>query len=103
MHWAAIVFGWPAAFTSVVLSCSGLAIDRAAYVWAGAFVGLPFMFYLFLTPGFWMFATMAALCHFGAAVALARRSRVLAWMLFLPTPLLMWYVATAVLSGSLSS
>jgi hypothetical protein len=53
------------------------------------------MFYLFLTPLFGPLAAAAALCHFGAAVAL-RRSTVLAWLLFIPTPLVTFAAYAAV-------
>jgi hypothetical protein len=94
MNWVPIVFGWPAALTSMVVSAVGLTLRRPAIVWLGALVGLPFMFYLFLTPLFGPLAAAAALCHFGAAVAL-RRSTVLAWLLFVPTPLVTLSAAVA--------
>jgi len=96
MHWAAIVFGWPAAFTAVALSAVGLVIRRPALVWAGAGVGLPFMLYLLGAPRFWFLPAAAAPCHFAAASALARGSARLAWLLFLPTPLLTGYVLAVV-------
>lgn len=96
MHWSAIVFGWPAAVTSIVLSTFGLLLRRPLLVWIGAFVGLPFMLYLFGTPRFWLFAAVAAPCHFSAARAAARHSRLLAWLLFVPTPVVTWYAAAAI-------
>ena len=96
MHWAAIVFGWPAALSSIVLSTVGLVIRWPMFVAVGAVVGLPFMFYLFMTPRFWLVALTAAPCHLCAALALARGRVILAWLLFLPAPLLTWYVAAAV-------
>jgi hypothetical protein len=99
MHWAAIVFGWPGALTSIVVSAVGLLIRRGFLVWVGACVGLPFMFYMFLTPRFWWLAAIAASCHFGAALAASRRSMLLGWLLFLPTPLVTWHIA-AVISAS---
>jgi len=96
---AAIVFGWPAALTSILLSGAGLVFRRPAFVWVGAIVGLPFMFYLFLTPRFWLLAAVAAPCHFAAALALARRSALLAWLFFIPTPSVATYVAAAIAGG----
>ncbi len=99
MRWLVpIVFGWPAAYASIALSSVGLVLRRPAVVWLGAFVGLPFMFYLFLTPRFGPLALLAALCHFVAAVVL-RRSTLLAWLLFIPTPLVTWYLAAAIAAG----
>jgi hypothetical protein len=99
MEWTTMVFGWPGALTSIMVTSVGLILRRASLVWVGAFVGLPFMFYLFATPRFWPFAAVAAPCHFGAAAAMARRSRLLAWLLFIPTPLFTWYVATLIAGG----
>jgi len=132
MHWAAIVFGWPAALTALALSASGLALRRPALVWAGAIVGLPFMLYLMGAPRFWFLPAIAAPCHFAAAAVLGRagrprghapltegspfdpstslaslavprarrapllRAELVAWLLFLPTPLLTAYVAVVV-------
>lgn len=96
MHWAAIVLGWPAALTSILVSGVGLVLRRAVFVWVGALAGLPFMLYLVGTPRFSPLAAIAVLCHFAAAVALARRSTLLAWLPFLPTPALTWYVAAAI-------
>ena len=95
MHWAAIVFGWPGAITSIAVSTVGLLVQRVVLVVIGALVGLPFMFYLFATPRFWLLAVVAAPCHFAAAAAVARRWKLLAWLLFVPTPLVTWYVAAA--------
>lgn len=95
MHWAAIVFGWPAAFTAVLVSTAGLVVRFPALVAVGAVVGFPFMYYLFATPRFWQAAAIAAPCHFAAAMALAIQRPLLAWALFAPTPALTWYVAIA--------
>ena len=96
MHWAAIVFGWPAAFAAVLVSTTGLVLRFPALVAAGAVVACPFMYYLFATPRFWQVALIAAPCHFAAARALARQRPLLAWALFAPTPALTWYVAATV-------
>ncbi len=96
MHWAAIVFGWPGALAAVAMSAGGLLIKRPALVWAGASLGLPFMVYLAGAPRFWFVPAVAVPCHFAAAVALGRRFTGLAWLLFMPTPLLTFYVATVV-------
>lgn len=100
MHWAAIVFGWPAALTSIAVSGAGLLSQRAALVWIGAIIGLPFMYYLLGTPRFWPAAAAAVLTHFAAAVAVGLRWRLLAWLLFLPAPLLTSYVAAALTAGA---
>jgi hypothetical protein len=98
MHWAAIVFGWPAAFTAIIVSTAGLVLRLPALVSVGAVVGFPFMYYLYATPRFWPFAAVAVPCHFAAAVFLIRHPRV-AWVLFLPTPLLTWCVAAVITRG----
>ncbi len=98
MHWAAIIFGWPAASTAIGASAAGLLLRWPVLVLIGALVGLPFMYYLFATPRFWMFAALASLCHFAAVAAVARRPP-LAGALFLPTPLLTWWVAAMITRG----
>jgi hypothetical protein len=97
MHWAAIVFGWPGALSSIALSIIGLLLRRPVLVVMGAVVGLPFMLYLFATPRFWAFAAIAAQCHLGAGVALWKGRALVAWLLFIPTPLLTSYVAAVVI------
>ena len=99
MHWAAIVFGWPGALSSIALSTIGLLLRRPVLVVAGAVVGLPFMFYLFATPRFSAFAAVVALFHLGAGVALWKRRTLVAWLLFIPTPLLTSYVAALVIGS----
>ena len=66
----------------------------------GAAAGLPFMFYLFGTPRFWPFAASAVPMHLAAAAALWQRLGPVAWLLFIPTPLLTGYVG-AVVAGYL--
>ena len=98
MHWAAVLFGWPAAITSVLASTAGLALRRPLLVWLGLLVGFPFMVYLLLTPRLWLFAAVALPCHVGAA-GLARRSPAVAWLLFLPTVLATVSTAVLVIRG----
>ena len=99
MHWSAIVFGWPFAIGAIVLSAMGLLIRRASLVWVGACVGFPFMFYMFGAPRFWWLAAAAAPCHFAAAVAVSRRRLLLGWLLFVPTPVVTWYIAAIISAG----
>ena len=99
MHWVAMVFGWPGAITAIALSSVGLLLRRSALVWLGALIGLPFMLYIFGSPRFWWLAAVAAPCHIGAAAVASRRNLVLAWLLFLPTPVVTWYLAAAISAG----
>lgn len=84
MHWAAIVFGWPAVLTSIAVTILGLTAKRAALVVAGAVIALPFMFYLFASPRFTWIAVPVAVMHFASAYALHRGRVLLAWGGFLP-------------------
>ena len=97
MLWPAIVFGWPAAFSSIAITAVGLIGRRPWLVAVGAAVGGPFMFYLFGTPRFGVFAAFAWVCHLGAATALWRTRTRVAWLLFAPTVALTFYVALLVL------
>jgi hypothetical protein len=97
MELVAVVFGWPAVITSVLLTLRGIAISRWRLVIAGASLGSPFLFYLFLTPRFRLVALPVALLHFGAAQAVARSHRVAALALVAPFVVLAFVVAALVL------
>lgn len=84
MHWAAIVFGWPAVIASIAVTTAGLIAKRAALVAAGATVALPFMSYLFASPRFTWIAIPIVVMHFGSAFAIQRGRTLLAWCGFLP-------------------
>ena len=97
MPLVAVVFGWPAVITSILLTLTGIAISRWHLVMGGAAVGSPFLFYLFLTPRFRLVALPVALLHFGAAQAVARGHRVAALALVAPFVALAVVVAALVL------
>ena len=80
----AVVFGWPAVISSILLTLAGIAAARWQVVLGGAAVGSPFLFYLLLTPRFRLVALPVALLHFGAALAVARGRRVAAFALVAP-------------------
>jgi hypothetical protein len=97
MPLVAIVFGWPAVITSLLLTLTGIARSRWRLVIGGAAAGSPFLFYLFLTPRFRLVALPVALLHFGAARAVARGHRVAALALVAPFVVLATVVAALVL------
>src|SRR6267142_5467519 len=97
MPLVAVVFGWPAVITSIVLTLAGIAASRWRLVLGGAVVGSPFLFYLFLTPRFGSVALPAALLHFAAVPAVARGHRVAALALAAPFVALAMVVAQLVL------
>jgi hypothetical protein len=93
---AIVVFGWPAVVASVVLTSCGIALRRPALALAGAIVAVPFMLYLFASPGARWIAPPVALAHFATPFALRRSGRGLAALLLLPFVLLAAYIATLV-------
>lgn len=97
MPLVAVVFGWSAVVTSIVLTLAGIAVSRWHLVLGGAVVGSPFLFYLFLTPRFRLIAVPVALLYFGAAWALARGYRLAALALVAPFVALAMVVAQFVL------
>jgi len=94
----AVVFGWPAVISSILLTLTGIAVARWQVVLGGAAVGSPFLFYLLLTPRFRLVALPVALLHFGAAVAVAHGRRVAAFALVAPFVALAAIVAALVRS-----
>ena len=47
---AAVIFGWPAVFASIVLVAMGIATGRSRLTIAGAIVACPFLLYLSGAP-----------------------------------------------------
>jgi hypothetical protein len=94
----AVVFGWPAVISSILLTLAGIAVARWQVVLGGAAVGSPFLFYLLLTPRFRLVALPVALLHFGAALAVARGRRAAAFALVAPFVALAAIVAALVRS-----
>lgn len=99
MSWVPVIFGWPGALTSILLSAVGLVLKRPALVLAGAVVGLPFMFYVSGLPGTELLGILASASHFGAAAAMWRRRRLAASLLFVPTPTVTSYIAWLLMFG----
>jgi hypothetical protein len=89
----AAIFGWPAVIASVALALVGVATTRAKMVLAGAIVGCPFLFYLFLTPRFRWVAPPAAALLFVAVRAAVRRQRGKAFLFVAPYVGLVAFVA----------
>ena len=81
---AAVIFGWPAAFASIVLAAIGIATGRFGPSIAGAIVACPFLLYLSGAPALrWVSATSGVLL-FLAAVAVAQGQRGAAVLLLVP-------------------
>ena len=81
---AAVIFGWPAVFASIVLVAMGIATGRSRLTIAGAIVACPFLLYLSGAPRLrWVSATSGMLL-FLAALAVARRQRWVAVLLVVP-------------------
>jgi hypothetical protein len=81
---ASILFGWPVIVLSILVPFSGILYKRATWVLIGAFLAIPFSFYLGATPRFhWMGMFLPAL-HLAAAYAVQQGRRWLACLILLP-------------------
>jgi hypothetical protein len=98
MSWFVIALGWPAVIVSFLLTLLAIARSSSKFAVTGALFALPFMLYLFATPRFRLVALAAFGSHLAAAYALRRRSRTVAFMLFLPFVCLAAFVAALVVN-----
>jgi hypothetical protein len=78
-----LMFGWPAVVAAIVLTSVGIARMRADFVLGGAFLAIPFLFYLFLSSFQWVVFAVGALL-FGASRAVARGHSRAAWAMIAP-------------------
>jgi hypothetical protein len=95
---AAVIFGWPAVFASLVLAIAGIATERSRLVFAGAIVASPFLLYLLVTPRLRWIAMPVAVLLFLAPGAVARRQRRTAVVLLVPYLCVCAFVAYLVLN-----
>jgi hypothetical protein len=92
-----IIFGWPAIITSLLLSVSGLALRKPWLLVIAGVLAIPFAWYLSGYPAIRTPAALLPLFQFGAAWALQREKKVLAWVLLSPLAIITVVLAVAVL------
>src|SRR5689334_10979864 len=85
------LFGFHGAFLSLVLSVIGILKNRALFLLLGMLLFLPFCYYLDGTPRF-DGTIVLSLFHLGAAYAVRRKWNWLAWILLIPSVVLILFV-----------
>jgi hypothetical protein len=95
---AAVIFGWPAVFTSLGFLAAGIVTGRSRVGLVGALVACPFLLYVSGAPRLRWFALACALLLFASVVTIARQRRWAAALLAAPYVGLCGYVAHLVLN-----
>jgi hypothetical protein len=95
---APILFGWPFIILSILASAAGILTKRAAWLLLGAFLAVPFAFYIGGTPRFRIVGFFLPLLHLAAALAVQKGWRRLAWLFILPYVALAAWLAWTVLN-----
>ncbi len=93
-----IIFGWPAIIASLLLSVVGLALRKPWLLVTAGVLAIPFSWYLSGYPAIRTPAALLPLFQFGAAWALWREKKVLAWVLLAPLAMITVFLAVVVLS-----
>lgn len=94
---AEIIFGWPAAFVSILAALIALAGRWPKILLVALLIATPFQFYLAATPRFRVPAILAFACFATAVLALRKQREALALTLVLPFLGLVAVVAYVVL------
>jgi hypothetical protein len=93
-----VIVGWPAVMASITLVLIGVIRARSRVALAGAFLGCPFLFYLFASPGVGWLSLIVGVLYLGASHAVAQSRRGLATALATPFVALAGFVAWLVLN-----
>jgi hypothetical protein len=80
----AVLLGWPAILTALVLCVAGIVRARAKWLVAAAVLITPISLYLAATPRLQWIALLIPLLLVGASIALHRSQQWLTWALFIP-------------------
>ena len=79
-----ILFGFPAAFVSLLLSVIGILKQKFWLVIIGAVLFIPFSYYLSGAPGSYRLPFLLPLFLIGSALAVRAGKKLWAWILLLP-------------------
>ena len=93
-----VLFSWPAIILSILILITGLLLERAVWVLAGAILTIPFALYLSATPRFRFVGIVLPLVLLAAAYAVQRGRRLLAWLFLLPYIAVTVWLAWSVLN-----
>ena len=92
----ALLFGFPAAFLSLILSVIGVLKQKYWLVLIGAILFVPFVYYLSGAPGTYRLPLLLPLFQAASGAALRAGKKAWAWILLLPSLLaVLWVVAVA--------
>ncbi len=89
--------GWPAIILSLLCGCLGIRLQKATLVLVGAVVGMPFAWYLSMTPAGLYIGPLLPVLQLGAAYAVLRQRQRVAWLLLVPVGVVAVYLAYAVI------
>ena len=92
-----ILFGFPAAFASLLVSAIGIHKEKYWLVLIGAVLFIPFSYYLSGSPSLHGFPIILQLFQLVSAAAVREKNRLFAWLLLLPAFLSTLLVVGAVL------
>lgn len=93
----ALLFGFPVAFISLLLSVIGVLKDKYWLVIMGAVLFVPFSYYLFGASGANGFALLPPLFLMASAAAVREKNRLWAWIFVAPSLLETLWVPGVVL------
>lgn len=89
----AMLFGFPAAFLSLLVSTIGILKEKFWLVILGALLFIPFTYYLYGAPGSAGLPILLPLLQFGSAAAVYKKNKLWAWLLLAPSFLATLWVA----------
>lgn len=91
-----IVFGFPAAFFSLLISALGILREKYGLVILGAILFVPFSYYLSGAPGSAGLPLLLPVFQVGSALAVRENKNRWAWILFAPALLVtLWVLGVA--------
>jgi hypothetical protein len=79
-----LIFGFPAAFLSLLLSAIGVLKEKYWLVIIGALLFVPFSYYLSGSPGLAGLPILLPGFQVGSAIAVREKSKLWAWLLLVP-------------------
>ena len=92
-----IIFGFPAAFVSLLLSTIGVVKEKYWLVIIGAVLFIPFSYYLNGASHNSGFPFLLSLFQIGSAAAVREQNKLWAWILLAPSFLVTLYIVVVVL------
>jgi hypothetical protein len=95
---APVLFGSPMIILSILVPFFAILYQRGVWILAGAFLAIPFSFYLGATPRFRWIGMFLPLLHLAAAYAVWQGRRWLAWLTLLPYVVLVAWLGWSVLN-----